>query len=142
VRFPGSPAQVAELKKAFHQGGAKGFLRMMVSQKANEGADAIEVAAAYSLLRETDQAFAWLGKAYRRRSPLMEFLIASNKTESQPFLVLFLQSKMTALARILAFQRNRLAPKELRKSLEGMPGAARYGLVCRGVDHTTGRAEF
>jgi hypothetical protein len=49
---------------------------------------------------------------------------------------------MTALARILAFQRNRLAPKELRKSLEGMPGAARYGLVCRGVDHTTGRAEF
>jgi len=45
VRFPGSPAQVAELKKAFHQGGAKGFLRMMVSQKANEGADAIEVAA-------------------------------------------------------------------------------------------------
>ncbi len=69
-----SPAQVAELKKAFHQGGAKGFLRMMVNQKANEGADAIEVAALYSLLGETDQAFAWLGKAYQRRSPLMEFL--------------------------------------------------------------------
>ena len=75
MRFPGSPAQVTELKKAFHQGGAKGFLRMMVSQKANEGADAIEVAALYSLLGETDQAFAWLGKAYQRRSPLMEFLM-------------------------------------------------------------------
>ena len=74
MRFPGSPAQVAELKKAFHQGGGKGFLRMMVSQKANEGAGAIEVAALYSLLGETDQAFAWLGKAYQRRSPLMEFL--------------------------------------------------------------------
>jgi tetratricopeptide (TPR) repeat protein len=69
-----SPAQVAELKKAFHQGGAKGFLRMMVSKKANEGADAIEVASLYSLLGETDQAFAWLGKAYQRRSPFMEFL--------------------------------------------------------------------
>ena len=78
----------------------------------------------------------------RRGTGFVRTLIASNKTESQPFLVLFLQSKMTALARILAFQRNRLAQKELRKSLEGMPGAARYGLVCRGVDHTTGRAEF
>ena len=77
----------------------------------------------------------------RRGTGFVRTLIASNKTESQPFL-LFLQSKMIALARILAFQRNRLAPKELLKSLEGMPGAARYGLVCRGVDHTTGRAEF
>jgi len=67
------PAEIASIRVAFEQGGIKGFLRQMVEQSEKEG-DGVEVASRYALLGEKDQAMFWLEKAYRQRSPRLEFL--------------------------------------------------------------------
>ena len=67
------PAEIAEIRQAFGQGGIKGFWRKRLEESKKEG-DEFNIAALYSLLGERDQAMLWLDKAYRQRSPMMEFL--------------------------------------------------------------------
>ncbi|HYL97005.1 MAG TPA: tetratricopeptide repeat protein, partial [Terriglobales bacterium] len=67
------PAEIAEIRRAFGQGGVKGFWRKRLEGSKKEG-DEFNIAALYSLLGERDQAMLWLDKAYRQRSPMMEFL--------------------------------------------------------------------
>jgi tetratricopeptide (TPR) repeat protein len=70
-----TPAELAALKQCFQRNGMKGAWRKLLEwgRKA-DGADSYEIASLYSLLGETDQAFVWLQKAYRERSPHMEEL--------------------------------------------------------------------
>ena len=67
------PAQVAAIRGAFEQGGVHGFWRKRLQESKKRG-DGVDVASLYSLLGEKDQAMLWLEKAYRQRSPVMEFL--------------------------------------------------------------------
>ncbi|MGE5724610.1 MAG: winged helix-turn-helix domain-containing tetratricopeptide repeat protein [Acidobacteriota bacterium] len=68
-----SPAEIAGIRGAFEQGGSKGFWRKLLEDSKKEG-DGVRVASLYALLGEKDQAMLWLEKAYRQRSPMMEFL--------------------------------------------------------------------
>jgi hypothetical protein len=45
-----------------------------VLEESKKEGDGVEVASLYSLLGERDQAMLWLEKAYRQRSPIIEFL--------------------------------------------------------------------
>jgi TolB-like protein/DNA-binding winged helix-turn-helix (wHTH) protein/Flp pilus assembly protein TadD len=67
------PAEIAGIRQAFGQGGVKGFWRKRLEGSKKEG-DEFDIAALYSLLGEKDQAMFWLEKAYRHRSPMVEFL--------------------------------------------------------------------
>ena len=66
-------AEIDGIRDAFKQDGIKGFWRKALEESKKEG-DAVEVASLYSLLGERDQAMLWLEKAYRQRSPMIEFL--------------------------------------------------------------------
>ena len=66
-------AEIAGIRDAFEQDGIQGFWRKALEASKKEG-DAVEVASLYSLLGERDQAMLWLEKAYRQRSPIIEFL--------------------------------------------------------------------
>lgn len=68
-----SPAEIAAIREAFQQGGIKGFWRKLLEESKKKG-DGFNIASLYSQLGEKDQAMVWLEKAYRQRSPLMEFL--------------------------------------------------------------------
>jgi TolB-like protein/DNA-binding winged helix-turn-helix (wHTH) protein len=67
------PAEIAGIWDAFERDGIKGFWRKVLEESKKEG-DGVEVASLYSLLGERDQAMLWLEKAYRQRSPIIEFL--------------------------------------------------------------------
>lgn len=71
------PAEIAEVRKAFEQGGIEGFWRKTLDQSKNEG-NGIALASFYSLLGERNEAMLWLERGYRQRSPLMEFLKESS----------------------------------------------------------------
>jgi len=68
------PAEITSIRKAFEQGGIKSFWRKILEEESRNEGDSVDVASLYSLLGERDQAMLWLGKAYRQRSPTMEFL--------------------------------------------------------------------
>lgn len=71
-----SPAEVTEIRRAFQTGGMQALWRKWLKPgpAATGRDDPMEIAALYSLLDQKDQSFVWLEKAYRQRSPLMEFL--------------------------------------------------------------------
>jgi len=69
--------RVTAVKQAYQRAGIKGFLREQLKQELQPGSappDGIDIASTYSLLGETDQAFAWLQRAYEQRSLFMEFV--------------------------------------------------------------------
>ena len=71
------PEELAAAKQAYKRAGIKGFLRQQLKmevQHSSGSPDGIDMASAYSLVGETDQAFAWLQKAYEQHSPFMEWL--------------------------------------------------------------------
>lgn len=76
-----SPADIAAVRKAFEQGGIKGFWHKRLEESTKED-DGVEVASLYSLLGEKDEAMVWLEKAYQQRSPLMEFLKESSEFDN------------------------------------------------------------
>jgi TolB-like protein len=69
-----SPAQLAELRKSFQSEGLQGIWHTQLRWSQNPDSDAYNVASRYALLGQTDQAFAWLQKAYDQRSTHMEDL--------------------------------------------------------------------
>jgi TolB-like protein/DNA-binding winged helix-turn-helix (wHTH) protein/Flp pilus assembly protein TadD len=71
------PAQIAAARQAYLRAGINGFLRQLLKMTRQSGSgdgDGIDLASLYSRLGETDQAFASMQKAYRERSPQMEFV--------------------------------------------------------------------
>ena len=75
------PAEIAGLRKAFEEGGVKGFLRRRLEESKKRG-DGFNIASLYSQLGEKDQAMFWLEKAYRQRSPMVEFLKESSQFDN------------------------------------------------------------
>ena len=72
-----TPARLAELRKAFRQGGIKVYWRKQLELEEEQPggtSDPYEVASLYCRLGETNQALEWLQKAYKERSPRMEEL--------------------------------------------------------------------
>lgn len=69
-----NPAQRAELQRSFQSEGVQGLWRTRLRWSLTEDSDPYEVASLHALLGQTDQAFAWLQKAYDLRSVHMEEL--------------------------------------------------------------------
>ncbi len=69
------PEQIADARKAFHELGMTGLWRELLQQlKSDERAEPYWIARLCSRLKQSDQVFEWLEKAYQLRSPLMEQL--------------------------------------------------------------------
>jgi len=68
-----SPADIAEVRRAFSQSGITGARRKRIQQRLSRGhADPYWVARVYAGLKETDLAFKWLEKACEQRSAFIE----------------------------------------------------------------------
>ena len=68
-----SPAEIADVRRAFSQSGITGARRKRLQQRLSGGeADPYGVAKAYAGLKETDLAFKWLDKACEQRSAFVE----------------------------------------------------------------------
>lgn len=73
-----SPETVAAIRKAYASEGMRGFWRKRIEMELAEGhLEPVTVAVFYTLLGDRDQAFAWLERGYRVRSPYLVGLKSS-----------------------------------------------------------------